>query len=736
MKTFIIKLGLILLSINAFSQVGINTTTPDASSMLEISSNSKGVLIPRMTQAERDAIASPATGLLIYQVNNTSGFYYFDGSTWQLLSNASTNIERINDLTDGKTDIYGNTSVSGSTFLGYESGLADDGANKNTALGYQSMKSLTTGRYNVSLGFKSLFGNSATGNNNIAVGYETLFFNTSGYDNQAIGFQGLYNNTTGYGNLSMGTKSLYSNTSGYYNVALGLEAMNKNISGHTNTAVGQNSLNLNTSGSLNTAIGTKAMQNNTTGYRNTAIGMQSLQFNSTGFNNTAVGCNALQDNTGTNNVAVGFEAGSNNTGYRNVFLGAYAGSNYLGNDKLFIENSIANPSNALIYGEFGTDSSTLGNILRTNSEFQIGDPSITGYKFPKTRGVANEILQLDGSGQLSFVNPNSLGIEDADFYKENTTSSPTNISDDIYTLGNVAIGKNTADYPLEISTQNDRAIFSTIDGTSDSIIKGIFQHTANSGNGFHYGFYNVLSGSGSGKHFGTFNILSGTGTGKLYGTRQEITNSGNNDHHGCYNILWGSGSGTHVGTYNRLSGTGSGSQYAIYQEIDNSGDGIHIGFYNRLISGGSGNKYGILTSIPTSAGGVHYGIFSDAEGETNFAGFFKGNVKVTNKIMAPTSGSADLKPYIYGSLKDTDGSYYPTESTGGFTSTRESQGVYRITFNNYNSDKNYLVIASALRVGSPVILTYEKNVGFFRVRAWNLSGNLTDTYFNFVVYKR
>ncbi len=61
---------------------------PDPSAMLEVTSTEKGILIPRMTQAQRDAIAEPATGLLIYQTDETPGFYYNVGSTgpiWERL---------------------------------------------------------------------------------------------------------------------------------------------------------------------------------------------------------------------------------------------------------------------------------------------------------------------------------------------------------------------------------------------------------------------------------------------------------------------------------------------------------------------------------------------------------------------------------------------------------------------------------------------------------------------------
>ncbi len=70
----------------AKAQVGIGTSTPDASAQLEISSKSKGLLIPRMTESQKDDIGNPANGLLIYQTNNTPGFYYYTNGQWQRLA--------------------------------------------------------------------------------------------------------------------------------------------------------------------------------------------------------------------------------------------------------------------------------------------------------------------------------------------------------------------------------------------------------------------------------------------------------------------------------------------------------------------------------------------------------------------------------------------------------------------------------------------------------------------------
>lgn len=58
------------------------TLAGSSSALVEYKSTAKGILFPRMTQTQRDAITSPATGLQIYQTNNTPGFYYYNGSAW------------------------------------------------------------------------------------------------------------------------------------------------------------------------------------------------------------------------------------------------------------------------------------------------------------------------------------------------------------------------------------------------------------------------------------------------------------------------------------------------------------------------------------------------------------------------------------------------------------------------------------------------------------------------------
>jgi hypothetical protein len=85
----------------SIAQVGIGTTTPDSSSMLEINSNSKGILIPRINLAsivDTATIPSPATSLLVYNTNaainfgSGVGYYFWKGTQWEKLQTPSDDL--------------------------------------------------------------------------------------------------------------------------------------------------------------------------------------------------------------------------------------------------------------------------------------------------------------------------------------------------------------------------------------------------------------------------------------------------------------------------------------------------------------------------------------------------------------------------------------------------------------------------------------------------------------------
>ena len=69
--------------------VGIGTLTPHPSAKLEIAATDKGLLVPRLTTAQRTAIAAPATGLLVFDTD-TNSFWFYVGGVWQNISSLTT----------------------------------------------------------------------------------------------------------------------------------------------------------------------------------------------------------------------------------------------------------------------------------------------------------------------------------------------------------------------------------------------------------------------------------------------------------------------------------------------------------------------------------------------------------------------------------------------------------------------------------------------------------------------
>jgi hypothetical protein len=128
MRVQLLFLCLIISTNVAFSQsVGINTTTPDNSAQLDIVSTNRGLLIPRLTLAQRNAIANPATGLLIYQTDNQPDFYFNAGTsfnpswvrqgtvnnTWAIGGNALTATGSFGTTSNNHIDIITNNNLRG-----------------------------------------------------------------------------------------------------------------------------------------------------------------------------------------------------------------------------------------------------------------------------------------------------------------------------------------------------------------------------------------------------------------------------------------------------------------------------------------------------------------------------------------------------------------------------------------------------------------------------------------------
>jgi hypothetical protein len=92
-KILLLSTGIFFIG-NSISQVGIGTTNPASSAELDITSTSKGFLVPRMTQVQRNAIASPVAGLQVWCSNcgNSGELQIYNGTTWTNLIGGSASV--------------------------------------------------------------------------------------------------------------------------------------------------------------------------------------------------------------------------------------------------------------------------------------------------------------------------------------------------------------------------------------------------------------------------------------------------------------------------------------------------------------------------------------------------------------------------------------------------------------------------------------------------------------------
>jgi hypothetical protein len=287
-------------------------------------------------------------------------------------------------------------TTNGSTFLGYNSGLSNNG-NGNTGIGQQAGRDLNTGTNNTMVG--RFAGQETTnGVNNAFFGYyagsgvTTTSYNaffggyagtqTSGSYNTACGYHAMPNNTSGGYNTAVGNDSLYSISSGTYNVGVGFQTFN-------GTAI---------TGSYNTAVGTNAgVYTRTSSASNTYVGANSGVITGTGPFSYGIVLGANGMLTASNTACFG---GNSDTSKVSTF--------YFGNAGLYNSTLGATTQSTISIMPGGTYYSTANNMGGHNLAICGGLSTGTGVNGAGGTNFGDIYFKTTNVSGVSSTTPNSL----------------------------------------------------------------------------------------------------------------------------------------------------------------------------------------------------------------------------------------------------------------------------------------------------------------------------------------
>ncbi len=356
--------------------VGIGTNTPHSSAKLDIVSTSSGILIPRMSTAQRTAISTPASGLLVYDLG-TKSFWYFDTSWKELRSSGNTLDQAYDQGGAGAGRII--TADNGAVLIQGSDGFQVSGTHASGALLTLSGAGSRMFFYPRKSAFRAGYAGGTDWNEanigaySFATGYKTL---ASGPKSTAIGDSA---RATGTESIAMGS---HSKATSYRSMVLGYYSVAKDT---YSTAIGNND---SVTGKYGVGIGTDVVVTgrNAAALGNgvSALGEYSLALG-TGWSTargavslsaTASGVYSLAMNystaSGTESIAMGNN--SKATSYRSMALGYYSVakdtySTAIGySDSVTGKYGIGIGSSTTVTGAFAL---SVGNNIASQSAYEV-----------------------------------------------------------------------------------------------------------------------------------------------------------------------------------------------------------------------------------------------------------------------------------------------------------------------------------------------------------------------------
>jgi hypothetical protein len=753
MKTKIIFLtivlfGLLSAELTAQAKLGDNPTNVNPNVLLELESSDKGLLIPRLTSSERDTAftINIPNGLILYNTTEDCLQVYKDSiGSWVCvggISSATSSYSLKLAIEGSDLSILGGNSVDLSNIVGRPGpagargsvgppgpqgppGIPGSGSSDNQTLTL-SGTTLSISRGN-SVALASVLESSGTDSQTLSLLGDILSISGTNsvslaayYQNLSVGAgtatTSLIQIETGSGitleagkniRLSEPTSStirivaenplisVTENNNTGYRLAdadpknhgnIGTRAIDLSNQTRTSTQTGATGDYAFASGAGTTASGdySTAMGGATTasGDYSTAMGANS---NASGFISTALGRNTLA--SGSYAIAWGTDTTAESYGQTalGIFNTPHPGSPNVTN--------ISEDDRLLVIGNGSSSSRSDALVMLKNGDTELNGALTldaanngTGYTLPTAKGTAGQVLTMDNAatgttawsaaGQLEKVTENNntgYRLADADPDKH----------------GNIGTRAIDLSYQTATSTQTGATGNNSTAMGTNSTASGSFSIVMG---------YNTTASGVDSTAMGSSSTASGEAS-------TAMGNSSNAS--GDYSTAMGF----------RTTAETYGQTTLGFYNTPETGNATFRETADRLLvigNGSSSSRSDALVMLKN--------------GNTTL----NGDLKV-KEVQGADSGNADMKAYIYGLI--TLNGTIKSASSSGFTVTKTGTGTYRIVFTNPPSSlENYMIVATLH--GAIGFITASRNRTYIEIKTYNTSENLTDIWFNFVVFKK
>ena len=664
MKKYLFFFAMFVVAMQSRAQVAINNTnaTPNNYAMLDVSATQKGVLIPRITTADRTTMAgsmgATEEGLTVYDTDLKS-FWFWDGSAWIAVGNGAMSDDKDwfkEGTTDAPSDNNDSMFHQGKVAIGTNTANAQLDLQSTTEASLFKAKLSNPNDIPLRLGasvdvdgtaitthgkvgvYATVGGDPGSASYSVLEGFESAVIGQNGVDKDQYG---LYTYVTGDNNGNHVGLSTYLDGNGttgaryanlnqiagsgnginylYYgmdrNNGDGIHFGNYFILGGSGNGIQYGNFNYISNSGSNKKFGT--------------------------FNNIYSKSTSAQ--TGTTNM-LGIHVDPSNPYNVNIITGDSDGK------RLGSLNLIAGDGNGLHVG-------ASNNIISTGDGFHVGIANNLGRNYATNTNTATSGYQLGilnnitDTGNAAHVgSSNLLGIA----LDPNDPTNPIPVSGDsdakrigaMNTIGGDGNGQDYGVINTLVSSGSGEQV-----GTSNAMGYDFRTHTAVNSAGDHVGTLNALNATGDGKHFGMTNFIG-------YDHINHTELNSNGLHVGTLNLLAGGQStangiaGLQVGTSNVIVaktdssvpiilGAQFGSMNIIGRDPNNplagttnNGDGDHIATYNEVIDSGNGKHVASYNKVGADGTGQHIAVYGEVDsGDVRaMAGAFKGYTTATNQV--------------------------------------------------------------------------------------------------------